>query len=246
MQTLQPQAHTARWAFTLIELLVVIAIIALLAAILFPVFARARENARKTSCLNNLKQIGLGAMQYAQDYDEITVGGTKNDLGWADMIFPYTKSIQLYRCPSDDDIPTYKPGTNPKRLWRNATTTTGYDSSPGNQEYCYGMNLWGTASSTIAGFLNPSDRSLADIARTSEVIFFVDSLGASPDYVGANALTPPNTAYNEVVGQVDQRHFRSGSFNATFVDGHSKYVSIRSSVAPGPKGAGDIMWNANR
>src|SRR4051795_2249509 len=72
--------------FTLIELLVVIAIIALLAAILFPVFARARENARKSSCLNNLKQVGIGLLQYAQDYDEIVVNGENNNqdnAGWS-------------------------------------------------------------------------------------------------------------------------------------------------------------------
>ncbi|RYG53119.1 DUF1559 domain-containing protein, partial [bacterium] len=64
------QSVTTRKAFTLIELLVVIAIIAILAAILFPVFGRARENARRSSCQSNLKQIGLGIMQYTQDYDE--------------------------------------------------------------------------------------------------------------------------------------------------------------------------------
>jgi len=67
---MQPTAYKSHRGFTLIELLVVIAIIAILAAILFPVFARARENARRTSCLSNLKQIGLGIMQYTQDYDE--------------------------------------------------------------------------------------------------------------------------------------------------------------------------------
>jgi prepilin-type N-terminal cleavage/methylation domain-containing protein/prepilin-type processing-associated H-X9-DG protein len=98
--------------FTLIELLVVIAIIALLAAILFPVFARARENARKTSCANNMKQIGLGFAQYIQDFDEQyfvsspyqgpgTNGGPCYGYGWAGAMMPYVKSTQLYRCPSD-------------------------------------------------------------------------------------------------------------------------------------------------
>lgn len=114
--TLSPQKR----GFTLIELLVVIAIIAILAAILFPVFARARENARRTSCLSNLKQIGLGVMQYTQDYDElypqtvqtnhtpINIPGLTNlsfsSVGqvwsWYQMLYPYTKSTQVYLCPS--------------------------------------------------------------------------------------------------------------------------------------------------
>ncbi len=93
--------------FTLIELLVVIAIIAILAAILFPVFARARENARRASCQSNLKQIGLGVMQYAQDYDERypmrqydnSDIGTANS--WRRTTYPYTKSSQLFSCPSN-------------------------------------------------------------------------------------------------------------------------------------------------
>ena len=109
-----------RMGFTLIELLVVIAIIALLAAILFPVFARARENARRASCQSNLKQIGIGLLQYTQDYDDFlpyAYFGNYNDIGistapgvlgpngvedykWMDAIYPYIKSSQVFNCPS--------------------------------------------------------------------------------------------------------------------------------------------------
>lgn len=113
-------------AFTLVELLVVIAILGLLAAILFPVFSRVRENGRRTSCASNLKQIGLGIMQYAQDNDEIMVPGwhdgncytnggfvygtnsgncgggltPSGNYKWMDMIFPYVKADQVFNCPS--------------------------------------------------------------------------------------------------------------------------------------------------
>src|SRR5213075_380179 len=103
------KTHFCRRGFTLIELLVVIAIIAILAAILFPVFARARENARRSSCQSNLKQIGLGALQYTQDYDELMVRtsyGASNGDGprdaagakwqWMDAIYPYVKSSQIF------------------------------------------------------------------------------------------------------------------------------------------------------
>lgn len=108
-----------RSAFTLIELLVVIAIIAILAAILFPVFAQARESARKTSCLSNTKQLGLGTMMYVQDYDEMypcnswdtpPVGTTDTDvhdpnvpiaINWMFKLMPYMKNRQILTCPSD-------------------------------------------------------------------------------------------------------------------------------------------------
>ncbi len=95
-----------RQAFTLIELLVVIAIIAILAAILFPVFARARENARRASCMSNLKQVGLAMMQYTQDYDERYPSGlpaTWRGIGWAGMIYPYAKSAEVFVCPDNDN-----------------------------------------------------------------------------------------------------------------------------------------------
>ncbi len=93
--------------FTLIELLVVIAIISILAAILFPVFASAREKARQTACLSNLKQLGLAVTQYEQDYDEYPPCGvnwyTPGGNGWAGQIYPYVKSTGVYMCPDDPD-----------------------------------------------------------------------------------------------------------------------------------------------
>jgi prepilin-type N-terminal cleavage/methylation domain-containing protein/prepilin-type processing-associated H-X9-DG protein len=112
------QMKPQKRGFTLIELLVVIAIIAILAAILFPVFQKVRENARKTSCLSNEKQIGLALIQYSQDNDEKLVGGWGGDPGvagygpsdstpgkasfkWMDSIFNYVKSTQVFHCPDD-------------------------------------------------------------------------------------------------------------------------------------------------
>ena len=110
--------HVRRTGFTLIELLVVIAIIAILAAILFPVFARAREKARQTSCLSNLKQIGLSQLMYAQDYDErfiprffdTDVDGSIHPPGgqpprrttmWIIQLWPYYNNLQVMNCPSN-------------------------------------------------------------------------------------------------------------------------------------------------
>ncbi len=120
-----------RRGFTLIELLVVIAIIAILAAILFPVFARAREQARRTACLSNLKQIGLAIMMYVQDYDErMPIAGPMDhrphycrfhsDLSLPDVIMPYVKNFELFVCPSGPD--SWLPG--------------------GAEEYYYGSHYW--------------------------------------------------------------------------------------------------------
>src|SRR5438270_5923018 len=103
--------YSKREAFTLIELLVVIAIIAILAAILFPVFAQARESARQSACLSNTKQIGLGLAMYVQDYDELMPflfaiippinGGGIDRIPYDSQIRPYVKNDGVYACPSD-------------------------------------------------------------------------------------------------------------------------------------------------
>ena len=96
-----------RTGFTLIELLVVIAIIAILAAILFPVFARAREKARQTSCLSNVKELGLGFLMYAQDYDERLLPMSNSGGRWYVLIQPYIKNTQILKCPSSQVAISY-------------------------------------------------------------------------------------------------------------------------------------------
>lgn len=117
--------HCTRKAFTLIELLVVIAIIAILAAILFPVFAKAREKARQTSCLSNLRQLGTATLMYAQDYDELYpqsyqdvssgVGSVHQiPLTWPNRIERYIANVQVFACPTDGRSPRVDfPGCRP-------------------------------------------------------------------------------------------------------------------------------------
>jgi prepilin-type N-terminal cleavage/methylation domain-containing protein/prepilin-type processing-associated H-X9-DG protein len=134
--------HRQRHGFTLIELLVVIAIIAILAAILFPVFAQARDKARQTTCLNNAKQLSLGVMMYAQDYDEVVpaaysewkapvyespVGILRNyDSYWYVVIQPYVKNTRVVKCPSDYDkkLPTSYAWNYPHMSYRLAYPNT--------------------------------------------------------------------------------------------------------------------------
>lgn len=137
-----------RRGFTLIELLVVIAIIAILAAILFPVFAKAREKARQASCLSNIKQISLGMLQYIQDYDEKfpyyaygSWGGVQPWIFWPHQLQPYIKNWQVYACPSSSfggpmtyqglDYPQYPSYAFVNALWSsNPPIALGYVQAP--------------------------------------------------------------------------------------------------------------------
>jgi prepilin-type N-terminal cleavage/methylation domain-containing protein/prepilin-type processing-associated H-X9-DG protein len=142
-----------RWGFTLIELLVVIAIIAILAAILFPVFAQARSAARKASCLSNLKQIGLAANMYGQDYDEslvpMTMDGATSNVAWPILIQPYVKNIGVFLCPSRE-------ANGPWQVGPNATTS-------------YGINYPQTGAW--------SKVSLAAVQRPASIAYFMDVNG---------------------------------------------------------------------
>jgi len=185
-------------AFTLIELLVVIAIIAVLAAILFPVFAQAREKARQSSCLSNMKQIGLGFMQYVQDYDEAypgmnqqappVNGGTAWDRPFDSVVSPYVKNDQVYQCPSDDNYDRL-PATS-FGYWDG-----GYRTAPRIRSYQYVGRLntaqanGNDANTGVGGAFGPSSgHALADLDATSETILLVEGwtkFAASASYLSS-------------------------------------------------------------
>jgi prepilin-type N-terminal cleavage/methylation domain-containing protein/prepilin-type processing-associated H-X9-DG protein len=188
-----------RRGFTLIELLVVIAIIAILAAILFPVFAKAREKARQSSCLSNVKQLNLAFLQYAQDYDEqLPAGGAVETVAWPGggtgynswpvRIYPYIKNSQAYNCPS---------ATN---AW-NGTNS-------GALNIGYNVSLAPCALGTI---VLPSETVLnGDTEGGSSYTFF------AAWFAGA---TPPATSRG-----LSPRHNEGG--NLGFVDGHAKWTKF--------------------
>ena len=128
--------RTGRNAFTLIELLVVIAIIAILAAILFPVFAQAREKARQTSCLNNVKQLGLAVVQYTQDYDETmpqVSTGPEGSCAEYVRLMPYIKSAGIMYCPDETSTGGGYPSGNyavPGITGNNNDTSYGFNWGP--------------------------------------------------------------------------------------------------------------------
>ena len=192
----------SRKGFTLIELLVVIAIIAILAAILFPVFARAREKARQTSCLSNVKQLTLGLLMYAQDYDETLPqavplvhaepvtnpdGSQSSRSLWAGQIYPYVRNIQVFNCPSTRSL-----------QWTGAYS--------GALPYGYNRHI------DSAVFLGEMD-------RPSEFVLIgdTDSLEGTP-----NTYLLYERFY--VNSHISDRH--NGGANIGFADGHAKWVGV--------------------
>ncbi len=196
-----------RRAFTLIELLVVIAIIAILAAILFPVFARARENARRSSCSSNLKQIGLGILQYVQDYDEKypdwNVGATSATPGWAYAIQPYLKSTQIYQCPSETNPP------NP------APTNGGYSDYFYNSVVGFGGGSLARMESPSLTIMNGDGSNVVAPPRSNGGIA-ANAIGVATGEASWSPSTP--TAATSPA----QRHLEGGNY--AFADGHVKWL----------------------
>jgi prepilin-type N-terminal cleavage/methylation domain-containing protein/prepilin-type processing-associated H-X9-DG protein len=200
--------------FTLIELLVVIAIIAILAAILFPVFARARENARKTSCMSNLS---LGALQYSQDYDEQVMpvrggsgcpGAPCSYFAWSDIIQPYLKSRQILVCPSN---------------------------SAGTQSLTYNWLVGGFPNRSIADFPIPAQTvQFVDVLGTTNT-----STNVSPLFFVADE-TLGGRMYGRLVtgggGSVDTKDALANpgvhldGSNYAFADGHVKWLKFSTGV----------------
>jgi prepilin-type N-terminal cleavage/methylation domain-containing protein len=265
--------RTNRGAFTLIELLVVIAIIGILAAILFPVFSSAREKARQTSCLSNLRQVGISTLMYAQDYDESYVhtelggdAGDANERYWGDMLQPYTKSWQMLACPSAGGHPLqFKAGP------------AGYSQQ---WSYHYGINDITDSSAACTptgagGPDNPSCRHIgiagqqeAGVTIPAETILIADSLPAAGDTGDVSVgLTPSqdagsvshsrheinwqlghrNNAYLQVDGQSQDGYPRhSEGFVYVLADGHAKWRSRKLQKGLYAGGTRDEEWIANR
>jgi len=192
-----------KFAFTLIELLVVIAIIAILAAILFPVFAKAREKARQSSCSSNIKQLMVGHLQYAQDYDEsmsrIACGGglvytLPNGVSytgfmlWPVCIYPYSKNVQLMNCPSSTS------------KW-----TGDYN---GNTAYGYNAYTGGNAGNALGTYVAPS-----------ECMTIGDTLDATSD--GYNIDGDASNGNNHEMGALHNE-----GANLGFADGHTKWRKL--------------------
>ncbi len=188
--------------FTLIELLVVIAIIAILAAILFPVFAKAREKARQTSCLSNLKQLGTAFMMYEQDYDEKyptiynqTAEHPVNGTQWPGQILPYVKNNGVFSCPSDG---RYVPPTRARCT------------------YSFNNYLWSDWLGTDSQIVNPSS-----------TLVLYEGTGAVNGYYYMDSADYESFWCTELQGNPPH----SGGSNVLLADGHAKWINL-SALAP--------------
>lgn len=250
--TFTKRAHAA---FTLIELLVVIAIIALLAAILFPVFGRARENARRSTCQSNLKQIGLAIAQYSQDYDEGNPIVTGYDSSWTPkesfdaVIAPYGgikaqygNSPQVFQCPSDAIERQYAGSTK-----RSYAVNAAYDWSGGPGVADDVSPLPANRNKLI--IMAPLAK-IPDAAGTIMLAEFVNNsnIFGYADATEVRAPLQPSWAVPWFAGQQDEAgtvkpiHF--DGWNYLFCDGHVKWLRPTSTLGPGgslsnPRG----MWS---
>ena len=233
--------------FTLIELLVVIAIIAILAAILFPVFAQAREAARKTQCLSNLKQIGTAYSMYTQDYDELMPCNWSRGLWasdpnagqykWMDAIMPYVKNEGVFNCPSDTltngGYKYYKNLTGPSEVnWGSYVTNIAY---------------WGAGAPTPpTSDTNTGVVSLAQLARPADTILAGDGNGAFqvawPDIASQPGISVVNGTRRLGLNGGDDKHEgayverHQGKLNTIFCDGHAKSISLDTLTQRAPAG----------
>jgi prepilin-type N-terminal cleavage/methylation domain-containing protein len=209
MKVLTAHNSKPKQAFTLIELLVVIAIISILAAILFPVFARARENARRTSCVSNGKQMGIAAMMYVQDYDETYPRNQQTKDGsptaywyWGNLLQPYVKNTKVFNCPSTtrDHIADGGYGAN-VRLFVNRTETPIKLSAVTAPANTYMVMDYGTWRVLEAFINNPTNLS------------YLPGVGnAGVSCTGSTAVSDCEKG----------RHFDGVTVN--FADGHSKWL----------------------
>lgn len=226
-----------RRGFTLIELLVVIAIIAILAAILFPVFAKAREKARQTACLSNMKQVGMGLMMYVSDYDEtmpmVTACGLPTALTGGGQpqgkIHPYVKNTKVWECPSARQVMTlvYDAGTNTACNsvggWHFPPEFAGTKMSIGVNDRIIQNTACDYSGRPIALATINAPASLVAMAEAPTLATCGCMRAIWPDACCAYRDNPASRTENNA------RH--NGGNNLCFADGHAKWMKSEAMLA---------------